>query len=79
MSKYESFFKKMAVSIVNGGKHCSFSNPNNPPCPDCRTVMVFNGGNLKLGDGNWVCEKCGFSFTENDLQPFIDEYYENPL
>ncbi len=79
MSKYDKFFMRMASSIVNGGKYCSIPHPDTPPCPVCRNIMNFNGGNLKPGDGNWVCKECGFAFTENDLQPYIDRYMDDPL
>ena len=76
MSKYERFFMKMATSIVNGGKYCSISSSDTPPCPDCGNTMNFNGGNLKPGDGNWVCKECGFAFTENEYNQIISDCYD---
>ena len=64
--KMNSFAKELARKVVNGE-----SDADSPDCPDCGSTMCFHGGDLELGDGYWECPDCGYSITEDDLEPYM--------
>ena len=79
MAQHSKFLMSMAVAVELGGKSSIIDDSDNPPCPDCGSLMTFNGGDLSYGEGNWACTGCGYSFTEEDLRPYKEKYIEDPF
>ena len=45
---------------------------DHPTCPKCGGTMTFHGGERELGEGYWDCDGCSYSFTEADLDKYVD-------
>ncbi len=45
---------------------------DHPTCPRCGGQMSFHGDDLPIGEGYWDCDGCDFSFTEDELDEYID-------
>lgn len=63
------FLKELANDIY-------YANPNrdtdHPTCPKCGETMSFHGGDLVYGEGYWDCSGCNYTFTETQLDKYID-------
>ena len=74
----EKFFKKLGKMISeNYGQY----DTDHPKCPKCGSKMKFYGHSIdengneidwEYGKGYWECKKCGFKFTENELNLYRD-------
>ena len=65
---YESFLREQAEAVY----YC-YSGADNPACPCCGGTMNFHGGRRRHGNGYWDCDGCDFSFTEKDLDPYMED------
>lgn len=76
MSK--KFFKSMGHALFNGGYSDSIADTDHPSCPRCSTTMDFHGDdmNLAIGDEFWVCPNCGFTFSYDDVEPYVEPNYD---
>ena len=63
---FKKFFKSLANDV-----HYGEGNPDSPKCPKCGDQMKFSGGDLKYGKGHWDCQKCSFTFSEDDLNKHL--------
>ena len=65
----DNFFKRLARDVYYGD---TGRDTDHPKCPQCGKRMTFHGGDLPLGDGYWECSRCGFSFSEDELEEHLD-------
>ena len=66
---FENFLKRLANDVHDG-----FTGRDNdyPKCPQCGKRMSFTGGDLSYGEGHWDCDNCGYSFTEDEMNEYLD-------
>lgn len=66
---FENFLRKLANDVYDV---CSKRDTDHPKCPQCGKRMNFIGGDLPEGEGHWDCNNCGYSFTENEMNEYLD-------
>ena len=66
---FGKFLKDLARDVYEGH---SERDTDHPTCPQCGSQMDFYGGDLPIGDGHWDCENCGYSFTEDEMNEYLD-------
>lgn len=66
---FKNFLKKLASDVYWGD---TGRDTDHPKSPQCGKRMTFYGGDLAIGEGHWDCSNCGYSFTEDEMNAYLD-------
>lgn len=67
---FEKFLRQLANDVYDG---FAGRDTDHPKCPQCGKRMSFTGGDLPHGEGHWDCDNCGYNFTEDEMNEYLDD------